>query len=70
VKVNGCPLDLLEPEVLRVKALEPILILGQERFVDLDIRIRVRGKRRKSQAAPDFSRMTVVQFCFVRWGVS
>mmetsp|Transcript_6168 Transcript_6168/g.26068 ORF Transcript_6168/g.26068 Transcript_6168/m.26068 type:complete len:146 (-) Transcript_6168:193-630(-) len=49
VKVNGCPLDLLEPEVLRVKALEPILILGQERFVDLDIRIRVRGSGFTSQ---------------------
>eukprot|EP00190_Bangiopsis_sp_CCMP1999_P007815 CAMPEP_0198724094 /NCGR_PEP_ID=MMETSP1475-20131203/1593_1 /TAXON_ID= ORGANISM="Unidentified sp., Strain CCMP1999" /NCGR_SAMPLE_ID=MMETSP1475 /ASSEMBLY_ACC=CAM_ASM_001111 /LENGTH=145 /DNA_ID=CAMNT_0044485499 /DNA_START=81 /DNA_END=518 /DNA_ORIENTATION=+ len=43
VKVNGCPLDLLEPEVLRVKAFEPILILGREKFADLDIRIRVKG---------------------------
>eukprot|EP00188_Purpureofilum_apyrenoidigerum_P001251 Plantae.Rhodophyta-Purpureofilum_apyrenoidigerum.ctg16714.p1 GENE.Plantae.Rhodophyta-Purpureofilum_apyrenoidigerum.ctg16714~~Plantae.Rhodophyta-Purpureofilum_apyrenoidigerum.ctg16714.p1 ORF type:complete len:146 (+),score=25.39 Plantae.Rhodophyta-Purpureofilum_apyrenoidigerum.ctg16714:69-506(+) len=43
VKVNGCPLDLLEPEVLRVKAFEPILILGREKFADLDVRIRVKG---------------------------
>lgn len=49
MKVNGCPLDLLEPEVLRVKAFEPILILGQERFADLDIRIRVKGEGKRME---------------------
>lgn len=43
IKVNGCPLDLLRPEALRVKAFEPLLVLGKDRFVDLDIRIRVTG---------------------------
>ena len=33
IKVNGRPLDLVEPQVLRYKLLEPILLLGQERFV-------------------------------------
>ncbi len=31
IKVNGRPLDLVEPQVLKYKLLEPILLLGQER---------------------------------------
>ena len=43
IKVNGCPLDLVEPEILRHKVFEPVKLLGQERFNKVDIRIRVRG---------------------------
>lgn len=43
IRVNGSPIELLEPEPLRLKAFEPVLLLGRERFANLDIRIRVRG---------------------------
>lgn len=43
IKVNGKPIELLEPQVLREKAYEPILLLGKDKFEDLDIRIRVKG---------------------------
>lgn len=43
MKLNGSPLDLLEPEGLRVKVFEPLLILGSDRFADIDIRLRVKG---------------------------
>mmetsp|Transcript_28253 Transcript_28253/g.37600 ORF Transcript_28253/g.37600 Transcript_28253/m.37600 type:complete len:144 (+) Transcript_28253:78-509(+) len=43
IKVNGQPIENLEPEVLRYKAFEPVLILGDEKFANLDIRIRVKG---------------------------
>jgi small subunit ribosomal protein S16e len=43
LRVNGSPLELVEPEVLRLKVYEPILLLGRERFANLDIRIRVKG---------------------------
>merc|ERR1712042_140734 len=43
VKVNGRPLSLIEPQALRYKVEEPILILGKEKFSGVDIRIRVRG---------------------------
>ena len=43
IKVNGQPVELIEPESLRLKVFEPVLILGQEKFSNLDIRIRVRG---------------------------
>ena len=43
IRINGKPIDLIEPEVLRNKVLEPILLLGHEKFAKYDIRIRVRG---------------------------
>ncbi|RHY91830.1 hypothetical protein DYB31_013226 [Aphanomyces astaci] len=35
IKVNGCPIELVEPEVLRTKTYEPILLLGQQRFANV-----------------------------------
>jgi small subunit ribosomal protein S16e len=49
IKVNGSPIELVEPKNLRFKVLEPILLLGKERFSDVDIRIRVRGGGHTSQ---------------------
>jgi|Transcript_43243 small subunit ribosomal protein S16e len=43
IKVNGCPIELLEPEILRLKTFEPVLLLGQAKFSEVDIRIRVKG---------------------------
>ena len=49
LRVNGSPIDLLEPQSLRIKVYEPVLLLGLKRFQDLDIRIRVRGGGHISQ---------------------
>merc|ERR1712070_28365 len=49
IKINGCPIELVEPEILRYKVYEPILLLGQERFANVDIRIRVKGGGYTSQ---------------------
>ncbi|KAL1844248.1 hypothetical protein VTJ49DRAFT_2305 [Mycothermus thermophilus] len=49
VRVNGKPLKLFAPEVLRAKLYEPILILGTDKFADVDIRIRVSGGGHTSQ---------------------
>ncbi len=49
IRVNGTPLELIQPETLRLKVFEPILILGKERFANLDIRIRVTGGGHTSQ---------------------
>lgn len=32
IKVNGRPLDQVEPQILRYKLQEPILLLGKEKF--------------------------------------
>uniref|UniRef100_A0A7S2XX35 30S ribosomal protein S9, chloroplastic n=1 Tax=Fibrocapsa japonica TaxID=94617 RepID=A0A7S2XX35_9STRA len=43
IKVNGCPIELVQPEMLRLKTFEPVLLLGQQRFANVDIRVRVKG---------------------------
>lgn len=49
IKVNGRPLKLFAPEILRAKLYEPILLLGTDKFADVDIRIRVSGGGHTSQ---------------------
>lgn len=49
IRVNGVPLDLVQPEMLRLKVFEPILLLGKERFANVDIRVRVKGGGQTSQ---------------------
>ncbi|PUU74429.1 ribosomal protein S9 [Tuber borchii] len=49
VKVNGAPLSLVKPEILRFKVYEPLLIVGLERFAEVDIRVRVSGGGHTSQ---------------------
>ncbi|KAF1982240.1 40S ribosomal protein S16 [Aulographum hederae CBS 113979] len=49
LRVNGRPISLVQPEILRFKLYEPILILGPDKFADLDIRVRVSGGGQVSQ---------------------
>jgi len=49
LRVNGVPIDLVEPKVMKDKLLEPILLLGFDKFSKFDIRIRVRGGGQISQ---------------------
>ncbi|CAN0876046.1 40S ribosomal protein S16 [Linum grandiflorum] len=49
IKLNGTPIELVEPEILRFKAVEPILLLGRHRFSGVDMRIRVKGGGHTSQ---------------------
>jgi small subunit ribosomal protein S16e len=39
----------VEPKALQYKLQEPILLLGKDRFADVDIRIRVKGGGRIAQ---------------------
>ena len=43
IRVNGKPLNLIEPESMRTKVYEPIFLVGGNKFKDLSIRVRVRG---------------------------
>ncbi|KAH6853856.1 ribosomal protein S5 domain 2-type protein [Chaetomium sp. MPI-CAGE-AT-0009] len=49
IRVNGKPLKLFAPEILRAKLYEPILILGTDKFAEVDIRVRVTGGGHTSQ---------------------
>ena len=49
IKLNGSPLELIQPEILRAKVYEPILIAGKDKFANVDIRVRVSGGGQVSQ---------------------
>jgi len=35
IKVNGAPISLLQPEILRLKTYEPMLLLGNDKFANV-----------------------------------
>ena len=47
--MNGKPLNLVQPEILRFKVYEPLLIVGLDKFAGVDIRVRVTGGGNTSQ---------------------
>ena len=49
IRFNGAPIELIQPETLKFKAMEPIIMLGRQRFANLDLRIRVKGGGHVSQ---------------------
>merc|ERR1719454_62177 len=49
IRVNGKPIQLIEPESMRMKVYEPIFIVGADRFQDLSIRVRVKGSGSMAQ---------------------
>ena len=49
IRVNGKALGLLEPESLRLKAFEPILLVGGNKFKDVNIKVRVSGGGQSNQ---------------------
>jgi small subunit ribosomal protein S16e len=49
IRVNGSPIDLVQPEILRYKVYEPILVVGKDKFAGVDIRVRVNGGGHTSQ---------------------
>ncbi|KAK2952113.1 putative 40S ribosomal protein S16-1 [Blattamonas nauphoetae] len=49
IRLNGVPVDLIRPQTLRFKVLEPLLLAGPEKFSKLNIRIRCNGGGHISQ---------------------
>ncbi|SCN90802.1 probable RPS16B-ribosomal protein S16.e [Fusarium fujikuroi] len=41
IKVNGRPLSLVQPEILRFKVYEPLLVVGLDKFANVDVRVRI-----------------------------
>ena len=69
MKLNGQPIDILQPECLKMKAVEPVLLLGAERFANLDIRITVKGGGRVAQIYGR-GRFRVAHFLAIRQAIS
>ena len=49
IKLNGVPLGLVGTETLKAKLMEPLLLIGEENYKKLDIRLRVHGGGHVSQ---------------------
>ena len=49
LRLNGQPMHLLEPAMMRIKTMEPVLLLGRDKFAGMDIRVRVKGGGHSSQ---------------------
>merc|ERR1712173_10590 len=49
IKVNGRPLDQIQPEALKLKLEEPVNVVGKDRFAGVDIKIKVSGGGRVAQ---------------------
>ena len=43
IKLNGTQIELIQPEILRYKVFEPIMLLGRANFACVDLRVRVKG---------------------------
>jgi small subunit ribosomal protein S16e len=35
IKINGAPLSLLQPDILKLKVYEPIYVLGEDKFANV-----------------------------------
>ena len=49
LRVNGSTISLLEPRILRLKTFEPMMLIGIDKFQEVDIRVRVKGGGTTSQ---------------------
>jgi len=49
IRINGSPIQLVQPEILRYKVYEPVLVVGEDKFESIDIRVRVKGGGHTSQ---------------------
>jgi small subunit ribosomal protein S16e len=64
IKVNGVPVELIEPAILRNKVYEPVLYLGAQRFQGVDIRVRVKGG---GQVAQIYAIRQAISKAIVAW---
>ena len=49
INVNGAPVALLQLDILRLKVFEAVLLVGTDKFSQVDIRVRVKGGGTTSQ---------------------
>jgi small subunit ribosomal protein S16e len=49
IRLNGQPLTLVEPSIMRIKAMEPLLLLKREHYAHIDVRMRVKGGGQSAQ---------------------
>ncbi len=61
IRINGKPLEILQPEVARMRIMEPLILFGED-WKSYDIKVRVSGGGFMSQA--DAIRMAIATGLF------
>ncbi len=61
IRINGRPLEIIQPEVARLRMMEPLVLFGDE-WKQFDIKVRVNGGGFMSQA--DAVRMAIATGLF------
>ncbi|MBS7633962.1 30S ribosomal protein S9 [Candidatus Bathyarchaeota archaeon] len=64
IRVNNVPVEIYEPEVARLKILEPLINAGKEAWKNLDINVKVEGGGFMGQA--EAARMAIAR-ALVKW---
>lgn len=64
VFINGTPLEIYQPELVRLKIMEPLLLAGDELRNSVDIKVNVRGGGFMGQAVA--ARMAIARG-LVKW---
>ncbi|MBS7640571.1 MAG: 30S ribosomal protein S9 [Candidatus Bathyarchaeia archaeon] len=64
VRINNVPVEIYEPEVARLKIMEPLIEAGEEIWKNLDIDVKVRGGGFMGQA--EAARMAIARG-LVKW---
>ena len=64
IRINNIPLEIYEPEVARLKILEPLIEAGEEVWKGLDISVKVKGGGFMGQA--EAARMAIAR-ALVKW---
>jgi small subunit ribosomal protein S9 len=64
VRVNNIPIEIFEPKLARDKIMEPLLLIENEVWKQLDINIKVSGGGFMGQA--EAARMTIAK-CLLSW---
>ncbi len=64
IRINNVPLEIYQPEIARLKILEPLIAAGEEAWKDVDISVKVKGGGFMGQA--EAARMAIAR-ALVKW---
>jgi len=64
IRINGVPLEILEPKIARDKIMEPLMYAGEDILNQIDIHVKVEGGGFMGQA--EAARMAIAR-ALVKW---
>ena len=64
IRINNIPLEIYEPEIARVKIMEPLMMAGDDVWKQIDIKVNVKGGGFMGQA--EAARIAIAR-ALLRW---